>query len=434
MQSKWLALVVLNIIGMHLYSQNISVTRKDISFNNYNNKYYYKGSLFSGIMKSNGNEITFVNGSPNGIVRSVDKSGKLYRKLYYFENQFEGEFFTETYRGVFLNDTVVNRLVILNENNGKKIAELSCDRELSNKFLSFNYHENGSIACKGVLVHDRITSSDLGLRIEEFIAGKEFYSFVNKPITPWVTDKNSYFFTSFYPNGKISYTQIFNDSLILGAISYYNNGNVKDSMISMKIYNIQNINLSQLTEINNSFRSNCQFWDFDIYGKLIKKYTKYKVEELPFDILKNKDAYENWLYNGMLSNIYFGEFIDPFPFGGIRHKWYYDENGVLDKKYYSFYENGKIKIKANLEKGRLVPSLEYFRSDGSLRLKVTGSIEDLFFEEFFKDGTTKYQEKISGQATKSFMQNLKSRLEIGEIENSRNMISEDEDLISILRY
>ncbi len=89
MKNIVLLLLILNI-PPHLYSQEV-IDKKDLNYNNYDNKYYNKGVPYSGTMKVmiEANRgyyiITYkdgvVNGKIIGIEQKLDKATSLYNTL-----------------------------------------------------------------------------------------------------------------------------------------------------------------------------------------------------------------------------------------------------------------------------------------------------------------------------------------------------------------
>ena len=74
--------------------------------------------------------------------------------------------------------------------------------------------------------------------------------------------------------------------------------------------------------------------------------------------------------------------------GGLKEVHYYNKDGKVDGPYESYYENGQLWEKGNLNNEKLDGLIERFHKNGQLKLKVTyknGKLDGLH-EEFYENG------------------------------------------------
>lgn len=442
-----LILCLIQFISIELFSQNnLPVNKMEIPYNTYDQKYYYKGTPFSGIMKSELNEITFKEGIPNGSVKSYNTQGKVYRSLNYVDGKFEGDFFTENFKGTFQNDILIGSLE--QYDRGKLYTKYSFStNDNSPPKESIRYHGNGKIHIKGILMYNlEMSSFDMNININDFIEGEYFLQLRSKINLPEMIRKEMYFYSRYYENGQLSHKQIVGDSSLLGYVQYHQNGIVSDSLISIVPLHFKNISPE---EYLNSVR-NRHYFKYNDKGKLIKKNTQISIEQTtrsekdgdnedPFDSTPQTQLSEGWYSerdeNGEESGLckFVGEYFDTYSNGLTRYKWNFNTNGTLDGEYLEYHNNGKLYIKTSFTNGVLNPFLDYYRENGTKRLSVHKINEEYIFEEYFIDGNVKLKYKITEDKVKEFLGRLSSRLSItGKPSNEGRYLTEDSDLLKDL--
>ena len=444
----------LHFITVELFSQIVPITNKsEIVYNNYDKKYYHRGTLFSGIMKSNLNEITFKDGLPNGEVKSYNKQGKLYRSLNYTNGMFQGVFFTENFKGTFLNDTLINRLQVYE--NQKLSVDYSFSLNDNTKLEeSIKYYSNGKVDMKGVIICDKMTSYDLSIRINEFIQGVYFSYNVN---LPKMDRYKMYFYSRYYENGQLMHKHIYNKNSIIGYVKYHSNGKISDSLVSLRPLNILEVSTKNYPKEYFHFVVNREYFEFDDKGKLINKNTQIEsIRSNRFNLIyieekKENEEEDNYYVKDKYSSErftkfdedseesdydfkYSGEYIGSDYDGKLKDKWFFNDSGYLHGDYLSFYQNGQLKIKTSFTNGKINPSIDFYRENGTKRLKFYKLNEEYFFEEYFVDGNLKLKVEITEDKVKKLKNRLRTLLKIGEFGKEEIYIGEEYDLLDHLTY
>lgn len=444
-----LTLCFIQFISIELFSQNnVPVDKKEIPYNTYDLKYYYKGTPFSGIMKSDFNEITFKEGFPNGSVKSYNTQGKVYRSLNYINGKFEGNFFTEGFKGTFMNDTIVGSLEEYDRGKLYTKYNFSSNDNSSSK-ESIRYHNNGKISIKGIFMYYlQMSSFDMGININDFIEGTYFLNQRRKVNLPEMSRKDMYNYSTYYENGQLSHKQIVGDNSLLGYVQYHQNGIISDSLVSLLPLTLNNISSDEyLKSVRNRV-----YYKFNEKGKLIRKNTQIdskqttvkkdgdnldvEFENTPTPLEESSvDMYFERNENGEVSGSgkFVGEYFDTYSNGMTMYKWKFNIDGLLDGEYLEYHNNGKLYIKTSFTKGELNPFLDFYRENGTKRLSVYKLNDEYIFEEYFIDGNVKLKHKIVEGKVKEFLGRLSSRLRItGEPSNEGRYLTEDHDLLNDL--
>ncbi len=421
---KYYLLIILNLFFVKLFSQSSNIVSKEnIFYNNYDKKYIYKGELFTGIMKSGRNEITFERGIPNGLIRNYDENGRIYRELNCSNGVFDGRFFIRLsdgryYRGIFLNDLVGDKFRVYDK-DGKISKELNFSpfEKVPSKI---SFEDDGINRYEGILVKDReLRSIDLQLDIQDFIDGADFTNIGGLSTGPEISKENSIQY-SWLKNGNFQFRQIFKDSLYLGFVKYENYYKQVDSTVFINPITINQLIESMLPSANRGdlisiTESNINFF-VKKKGKLITEYTKiYKINP------ESRYYEENYINRSMGSD-------------WNDNKYYeinYNEKGELDGDYTRLYTNGNIEVKASFSKNKLNLPFVYNRSNGTKRLSFYKKDNIFIFEEYFLDGSTKLKINISEINSEKFSNNLIHHLSLKLIPDSRDRITinEDDDLL-----
>lgn len=445
-----LTLCFIQFISIELFSQNnLPVNKKEISYNTYDQKYYHKGTPFSGVMKSELNEITFKEGFPNGLVKSYNTQGKVYRSLNYVDGKFEGDFFTENFKGTFLNDKIIGSLE--EYDRGKLYTKYSFStNDNSPPKESIRYHGNGKIHIKGIFMYNsEMSSFDMKININDFIEGEYFLQIRSKINLPEMSRKDMYNFSCYYENGKLSHKQVVREEILLGYVQYHENGIISDSLVSLLPLPINNISPDEYLK---SVR-NRKYFKFNEKGKLIRKNiqldlkpttpvkkdgdnTEVEFENIPTPIEEmSVDMYYERNENGEVSGLgkFVGEYFDTHSNGMTQYKWNFNDNGLLEGEYLEYHNNGKLYIKTSFTNGELNPFLDFYRENGVKRLSVYKLNEEYIFEEYFIDGNVKLKHKIVEGKVKEFLGRLSSMLKItGKPLYEGRYLTEDDDLLNDL--
>lgn len=416
--------VFLLLTSSCLFAQ-VKVDKKNIPFNNYDNKYYYQGKPFTGIMRSGYNEITFQNGEVSGQVLSYDYAGKLFRKLTYLEGHFTGDFFTESYKGTFRKDTIVG--LFTGFYDGGRIKSYEYDFRYINgqPGYSYKYDSKGNVTHKGIiysLLNEYFyTAFGLIIRIESFIEGEDFSRIRSFPNLIEFSTNRMHHFSQLNPaTGKPLSQQLFKSDSLIGSVSYYRNGRTEDSIRLLEPLNVFSSYENETLEkdMEESYK-NCMYYSYYEKGGLKEKGTKkiiYPKEEgdaISFPETKNIHQLETRFESGIIEN-----------------SWRFTESGVIDGPYLSNYPSGLPKIKATLKEGELAGPLFYYQNSGKLRFKITQNAqEEWIYEEFMPDGFLKIKKPVTENELKSASKRIIDRLRIGNRSNDAIYLPEEENLI-----
>jgi|GEM_PF-4821887 len=408
----------------------VKVDKENIPFNNYDNKYYYQGKPFSGIMKSGNNEITFQNGEVNGSVTSHDNSGKVYRKLTYSNGHFNGEFITEKYKGTFREDTVVGKLTVYGYSGRNKDYEYDF-RYLNNQVgVSYQFDAQGRVAKEGIIysnVGDYFyTAFGLILDIESFLEGEDFTRIRSFPNLIKFSPENMHHLTYYYGNtGKVQFKQIFAGDSLVGEVNFYQNGLLEDSAHFIYPLDVlSSYNAGTLEKDMKFLYKNRYQVTYGENGKLKERYT---VKYFPAE--QDKDEYV--MESSLVRNIH--DFETYFSNGKPEHKWRFNESGKLDGPYISNYVSGTPRIKAQMLNGACSMPFFFYRESGKLRFSITKNQSgEWVFEDFSPDGFLKIKKTLSAEELKICSPRLIEMLRMGSRSNELEMFGNEDNLIERL--
>ncbi|MBU3743461.1 MAG: hypothetical protein FGM61_02790 [Sediminibacterium sp.] len=423
------AAICMLLLPLCVISQ-VKVDKENIPFNNYDNKYYYQGKPFSGIMKSGNNEIAFQNGEVNGAVTSHDNSGKVYRKLTYSNGHFNGEFITERYKGTFQQDTVIGKLTVYGYSGRNKDYEYDF-RYLNNQVgVSYQFDAQGSVAKEGIIysnVGDYFyTASGLIIDIESFLEGENFLRISSFPNLIKFTPENMHHLTYYYKStGKVEFKQLFAGDSLVGEVNFHQNGFLKDSArFIYPLHVVSSFAAGTLEKDMKFLYKNRYQVSYAENGKLQEKYTlKY------FPAPKDNDEYV--MESSLVKNIH--DFETYFSTGKPEHKWHFNESGKLDGPYLSYYISGIPRIKAQMLNGTCSMPFFFYSESGKLRFSITKNQSgEWVFEDFLPDGFLKIKKTLSAEELKICSPRLIEMLRMGRRNNELEMFGNDDDLIERL--
>lgn len=401
------------------------VDKKNLPFNNYDNKYYFQGKPFSGIMVSGNNEIAFQNGEVNGWVTSHDATGKVFRKLFYTNGEFTGEFFTESYKGTFREDTIIGLFTGYHE--GGKIKSFEYDFRYTNNQpgYSYDYDTKGRLTAKGIIYASAneyfYTAFGLVIRIDDFIEGWDFTRLRSFPNFIGFNTEYMHHLTKFNSEtGKPLFQQVFRGDSLIGELHYHKNGRIKDSIIFLEPLDViaafeENTLKAGLEYIE----KNRQHFSYSEKGIQLEKSTRKLIqpeseeEEIKFPESRYINALQTQLENGT-----------------IEYDWNFNELGKLEGAYITNYTNGTPKIKASFSDDYFTGYLHYYRLNGKRRFSLTEANNgEWLFEEFLPDGFLKIKKTLSEKEVTAATKKIKSRLRIGIRTSESELIGEDDNLI-----
>ncbi len=408
----------------------IKIDKQNIPFNNYDNKYYYQGKPFSGIMKSGYNEICFVNGEVNGTVLSYDYSGKVFRKLTYTNGHFNGEFFTEKYKGAFREDTIIGKLTGFGYSSRNKEYEYDF-RYLNNQVgVSYQFDQQGRISKQGIIYSGIgeyfFTAFGLIIEIDRFIEGEDFSRIRSFPNLIDFNTEKMHHFTSYYTNtGKVQYKQIFTGDSLAGEVSYFSNGRTNDSIRFLYPLNVRTAyeNESLEKDLNQLYKNRTRYL-YAENGTLQEKNTQ---KTFPPDNEASEISSEEPVTR------FVGDFESHYSNGTLEQKWHFNESGKLDGDYLSNYFSGSPRIKARMENGVCSTPFTFYRPGGKPRFSITKTASgEWLFQEFLPDGFLKIKKVLSTEEVNSGSAQLISWLRIGNRDHENDLISETDNLLEML--
>jgi antitoxin component YwqK of YwqJK toxin-antitoxin module len=462
MKNIFLLIIILNI-PPHLYSQEV-FEKKDLNYNNYDNKYYNKGVPFSGKMKVmiEANKgyyiITYKGGVVNGKIMGYNEEGKLSHNFSYLDGHFDGEFDTPHAIGILKKDTLVADFLFLSQIDGRGIPS-----KLS--FYYFNYSdtskkysrilESGSLVKEGILPYRKYVPTysvdevdDFGL-VNDIQTGEEgilphpksYPAYLANDFGLDINDilrgKNTYFsdvelrlpdmhhLTTYYPKSKKVKSKEFykDDSLLIAKVNYYDiTGKVLDSTAFLHPKNVY------AKEISKKDAAKHQYDKFYISyfntGKIREKYTQ-KINS-PVEENPNSLTFE-------VNPIYINEYVKSFDNGNLSEKRFYNENGKLDSEYIAYYESGKSKYIANFKNGECIMPFFYYRPSGILRYSITKDENgEWLYQELMPDGYLKFKKVLTSKEIQEISNGLLYAHRIGDYNREYEPFKEDDNILNDL--
>jgi antitoxin component YwqK of YwqJK toxin-antitoxin module len=448
------------ILPVHIFSQEV-FEKKDLNYNNYDNKYYNKGIPFSGKMKVmiEANKgyyiITYKDGVVNGKIIGYNEEGKLSHNFSYLDGHFDGEFDTPHAVGILKKDTLVADYLYISE-----IASSGIPSKLS--FYYFNYSdtskkysrilEMGSLVKEGILPYRKYVSTysvDEVDLVNDIKTDKEGYLPNPKPYSAYLANdfglnindilrgKNTYFsgielrlpdmhhLTTYYPKSKKIKSKEFykDDSLLIAKVNYYDiTGKVLDSTAFL---HPKNINAKEISKTDAAKHQYEKFYiSYFNNGKIREKYTQ-KIN-LPIEESLNSEMFE-------VNHFYINEYLTSFDNGNLSQKIFYNEKGKLDGEYIAYYESGKTKYIANFENGKCVMPFFYNRPSGNLRYSITKDENgEWLFQELMPDGYLKFKKVLTSEELKDISNGLMYAHRIGDYNRKSEPFEEDDKILNDL--
>lgn len=416
-------LTVAILIPLFSFAQ-LKMNESEINYNNYDNKYYYKGEPFNGIMKSGNYELTFKDGVVNGEINGYNNYGVNTHKLNYINGHFNGSFFTPIFKGTFDNDILVGKLNIQADNDYYEY-DLNCS-DISNGY-SYKYH-NGKIDSKGILYCNKDRplhkSWELGISIENFLKGRELSYHIE--INLFGPEKMHHLTTYYSEVGKVRTAQIYQNDSLSGEISYDMNMKIIDSISYLNPLSLTDAikALQENTLGDELFKltKNRFYISYSPNGKILKKNT-----------IKFKTPVESDLSVSEMETININEEEKYNEDGILQFKRNYNQLGQLDGELIVNYENGDLRLKGFMENDTIKFPIFFYRTNNKLRFSIykqdTG---EWVFEERLPDGYLKIKKVLTTEDLLVAPERLHQRLQINNTEIEFELINEDDDLIKII--
>jgi|694.fasta_scaffold108564_3 antitoxin component YwqK of YwqJK toxin-antitoxin module len=423
-----LFLLIFNIPS-HLFSQEI-IEKKDLSYNNYDNKYYLKGTAFSGKMKvmiDKGHYlITYEDGIVNGKFTGYNQEGKLSHKFTYLDGHFDGEFDTPYASGILKKDTLVSDYLFVKELSSSGIP-------LKLSFYYFNYSdtskkysqkfEMGSLVEEGILTYRKpfptYLANDVGLDINNIQRHNIYFSDVQLRLP------DMHHLTTYYPKSKKVKSKEFykDDSLLIAKVNYYDiTGKVLDSTAFLHPKNVYAEEISNTDAAKNIYDK--FYISYFNTGKIREKYTQ-KINS-PVEENPNSLTFE-------VNPVYINEYVKSFENGNLSEKRFYNENGKLDGEYIAYYESGKTKYIANFKNGECIMPFFYNRPSGILRYSITKDENgEWLYQELMPDGYLKFKKVLTSKEIQEISNGLLYAHRIGYYNREYEPFNEDDNILNDL--